>query len=463
VRRGNDPEAAELAIAIAGLRASLARAFHGGARPEEVKALQQQLEARELALGRTSRAYEQHLQVRNASLDDLRASLPHATGLLEIRQYRPLDFKQGELGERRYAGVLIIGFDTLKVTDLGPVEPSIDAVDVLVSGADADAAANAAKALYEQILAPFAEELKALDILVIAPDGPLILAPFARLQDGESRLLTEILEIRMVQTGRDLLRPPADRPGAGLLALGGIHFDNQQTQQAALEAGDLAADPFGPRPETVRSATTEAFRAGFKPLPGSAEEVEEIAWRYRTARPEEPVNVWMGAEATEQRLKAFARSPRVLHLATHGFYRDAKSPVDRPMLLAGVSFAGANAALAENSDDGILYAIEAQGLNLEGAELVVLSACETARGVVDYSEGVYGLVRALRTAGARNVLVTLRPVGDIATRDFMTAFYEHWLQQTRSDPAAALRATQLDYIKNNRPPEIWAPYVLVGG
>jgi CHAT domain-containing protein len=132
------------------------------------------------------------------------------------------------------------------------------------------------------------------------------------------------------------------------------------------------------------------------------------------------------------------------------------------MLLAGVSLAGANAALAENSDDGILYAIEAQGLNLEGAELVVLSACETARGVVDYSEGVYGLVRALRTAGARHVLVTLRPVGDIATRDFMTAFYEHWLGQTRSDPAAALRATQRDYIKNDRPPDSWAPYILVG-
>ena len=92
------------------------------------------------------------------------------------------------------------------------------------------------------------------------------------------------------------------------------------------------------------------------------------------------------------------------------------------MLLAGVSLAGANAALEEDRDDGILYAIEAKGLNLEGTELVVLSACETEQGVIDYSEGVYGLVRAFRTAGARNVLVTLRPVGDFSTRDFMTAF-----------------------------------------
>jgi CHAT domain-containing protein/Flp pilus assembly protein TadD len=462
VREGKDPKAAELAIEVAGLRAALARVFHGGATPNEMKALQRQLEAKELALSRTSRTYEQHLQVRSASLDDLRAGLPHGTGLLEIRQYWPADFKQRRLGELRYTGIMIIGSDTLKVVDLGPVEPSIKEVDALVSGANADAAAKAARALYERILAPFAEELKALDILVIAPDGPLILAPLARLQDGEGRLLTEILDIRMVQTGRDLLRPPADRPGAGLLALGGIDFDNHQTQHAATEPDDLTAGPFVPNPETVRSATTEAFRGRFKPLLGTAEEVEEIAWRYRAARPDEPVNVWTGAEATEQRLKSLVRSPRVLHLATHGFYRRPNGPLDRPMVLAGVSLAGANAALAEGSDDGILYAIEAQGLNLEGAELVVLSACETARGVVDYSEGVYGLARALRTAGARNVLVTLRPVGDIATRDFMTAFYEHWLTQTHSDPAAALRATQLDYIKNNRLPEIWAPYVIVG-
>lgn len=133
------------------------------------------------------------------------------------------------------------------------------------------------------------------------------------------------------------------------------------------------------------------------------------------------------------------------------------------MLLAGVSLAGANSALAESDDDGILYAIEAQGLNLEGTELVVLSACETAKGVVDYSEGVYGLVRALRTAGARHVLVTLRPVGDAATRDFMEAFYKNWLAQARTDPAAALRATQLKAIRKGQAPDGWSPYVLIGG
>jgi CHAT domain-containing protein len=234
-------------------------------------------------------------------------------------------------------------------------------------------------------------------------------------------------------------------------------------QVAAVDEDVLAQSPFVGDGKRMRSATADAFRQGFAPLPGSAGEVKAIAQRYRTARPEEPVEVWDGASATEARLEAHRSPPRVLHLATHGFYRAPGSPLDRPMLLAGVSLAGANDALEEDRDDGILYAIEAQGLNLEGTELVVLSACETAQGVVDYSEGVYGLVRAFRTAGARNVLVTLRPIGDFSTRDFMTTFYEHWLDQPRSDPAAALRATQLDYIKANQPPDTWAPYVLIGG
>ena len=111
------------------------------------------------------------------------------------------------------------------------------------------------------------------------------------------------------------------------------------------------------------------------------------------------------------------------------------------MLLAGVALAGAN-RLQEGNDSGILYALEAQDLNLEGTELVVLSACETALGQIDYGEGVSGLVRALRTSGARNVMVTLRPVGDQAAATFMQRFYFYWLKQTRSDPAAALRDAQ---------------------
>ncbi len=80
---------------------------------------------------------------------------------------------------------------------------------------------------------------------------------------------------------------------------------------------------------------------------------------------------------------ALKSSPRVLHLANHGFYLLGQSR--EPMLLSGIALAGANRELAGTGADGILFALEAQGLNLHGTELVVLSACDTARGSLDYS------------------------------------------------------------------------------
>jgi CHAT domain-containing protein len=88
---------------------------------------------------------------------------------------------------------------------------------------------------------------------------------------------------------------------------------------------------------------------------------------------------------------------------------------------------------------------------LRGTELVVLSACDTALGQIDYGEGVSGLVRALRTAGARNVLVTLRPVDDAGAERFMERFYFYWFKQPRSDPAAALLASSKDRLFLIRP------------
>ena len=106
-------------------------------------------------------------------------------------------------------------------------------------------------------------------------------------------------------------------------------------------------------------------------------------------------------------------------------------------------------------------------MNLQGTELVSLSACKTGLGVIDYSEGVYGLIRAFRTAGAQNVLMTLSPVGDKAAKEFMIKFYEIWLSLPEGTaPSDALNRTWRYFINHPeakyRDPAFWSPYVMVG-
>lgn len=188
------------------------------------------------------------------------------------------------------------------------------------------------------------------------------------------------------------------------------------------------------------------------------------------------MSLYKGSEASEDKLKGMKNPPRILHLSTHGFFLNNADIQDwveaeAPLLLSGLALAGANRGrkglVDETGENGLLYSLEVLGLDLEGTELVALSACNTGRGVIDYSEGVYGLVRAFRTAGARSVLMTLHAVGDRSSKEFMEKFYDIWLSSTENlTPTEALHKTRLHFInhpdKEYRDPKMWAPYVVVG-
>ena len=492
VRHGSDPRIRELASTIAGLHDQLARVFHTAGSRDQVPRLTAELDAKELELSRLSRGFAQTLQVRTATLHELRNKLPSGSGLLEIRLYYPVDFKTlSEPGEARCAGILITSTGVIQVKDLGTVAAAAEAVDALVNKASSEEARDrATRALYGQLITPFAKEIAELDRLYVAPDGGFYLVPLGALRGPDGHRLLEVKDVRLIQTGRDLLRAPPEQQGRGLLAMGGIDFGPVPTSEmqppvAQSVRHQLQAMPVAeamrPRQqvramgwsldagmiEHLRAVTADNLRGGFGPLPRSREEVEGIGLLYGAARPDEPPpEVIIGDRATKARLTELGAPPRVVHLATHGFYRAGREPADRPLLLSGIAFAGANRALHDPDQGGILYAIEALDLNLEGTELVVLSACETAQGQIEYGEGVSGMVRALRTAGARSVLVTLRPVDDAGAADFMQLFYHHWLSQVHDDLAAALRDTQRDYLKPNTARSddpIWSSFILIGG
>ena len=462
VRRGRYAVLGQVAGEVRRLREDLARSFHGGADPEKVADLTQMLDEKELKLGQLSRTYRAQLQVREARLVDLQGTVSGNRTLVDFRRYRPVDFSNWTYGADRWAAVVVRGNARVQVIDLGPVAETAPWVRSLVAeNSDAD---TSAQALYARLIAPLA--LDPGTTAFISPDDFLNLVPFHRLMPDAQTHWTEVQRLNVVQSGRDLLRLPLDRPAQGLLALGGIDFGGTP-RKGRMRGGHQwtigRADIREHDTDVSRVRAASVFRNGFDPLPGSAAEISVIAAYYGDARPQEPVVVWQGLEATEDRLMSNVSPPRVLHLATHGFYRVPEGRTDRPMLLAGVALASANQALQGNGEDGLLYALEAQDLNLEGTELVVLSACETAQGFIGHGEGVYGLVRALRTAGARHVLVTLRPIGDQSTAEFMKIFHDKWLDQPpdQSEPGKALQETQRHYIQHN-PDADWKPFIVIG-
>jgi CHAT domain-containing protein len=217
----------------------------------------------------------------------------------------------------------------------------------------------------------------------------------------------------------------------------------------------------------------ESRGLSLNPLPGSQKEVEEI----NTLLQKNGLTTTLLTQenATETALKAI-KKPKIMHLATHGYFlansRNGTAGLSRgvvernPMLRSMLFFAGAQATLDKKNnpksegDDGILTAYEAQNMDLEGTELVVLSACQTAQGKLQNGEGVYGLQRALRIAGAQNIILSLWDVDDAVGRTFMKIFYEKWLGGMSK--SAAFRFAQLEIKKGYPQPFYWAGFVLVG-
>lgn len=139
--------------------------------------------------------------------------------------------------------------------------------------------------------------------------------------------------------------------------------------------------------------------------------------------------------------------------------------IENPLLRSGLALAGANTwlrhgTMPEEAEDGLLTAEDVTGMDLVHTELVVLSACETALGQVRAGEGVYGLRRAFRLAGARTVVMSLWKVPDDQTRDLMIEFYGGLLKSM--DVSEALHEAQQAVRKKYQEPYYWAAFICQG-
>ncbi|HVD97057.1 MAG TPA: tetratricopeptide repeat protein [Cytophagaceae bacterium] len=220
-------------------------------------------------------------------------------------------------------------------------------------------------------------------------------------------------------------------------------------------------------PDFGQSGIATSRSGQLKRLPGSAEEVKKIATVVNNNN--WAGNLYTGAQSTEELVKS-TRDAKILHIATHGFFEpDAKQKenvdeetknglsVDNPLMKSGLYLSSASKT---SGDDGMLTAYEAMNLSLDNTELVVLSACETGLGVVKNGEGVYGIQRAFRVAGARSIIISLWKVDDIATQKLMVIFYEEWLKSGSKRQAFTFAQNKLR--SEFKEPLYWGAFIIVG-
>jgi CHAT domain-containing protein/tetratricopeptide (TPR) repeat protein len=438
-------------------------------------------------------------QLQQAERRAVALGLPEGVALIEFVRFDVFDFDVAPARRQpaRYLGFVLAADlpDAVQMIDLGeacPIDRMIADFRASVTvdpqdrpgrdihrhppGSPAAGSGQVGPELRSNVFEKLVPALGGCNRLLLAPDGDLALLPFEVLPSAEGRILLEQYRISYLSCGRDVLRfgGRVTRPAGEPLVVADPFFD-------------LAADAGSPGPAAATpSRCSRDFKRAdyhFPRLPGTREEGERVA-SLLGVRP------WLDGEALEGRLKG-RRSPRVLHLATHGFFltdqeRDRNKgsralerigaepgrfgrlsgPLpENPLLRSGLALAGAQAwrdgkALPPEAEDGLLTAEDVAGLDLLDTELVVLSACDTGLGEVRIGEGVFGLRRAFVVAGARTLVMSLWKVPDEQTRELMIDFYHRVL--AGQGVADALREAQLAMREKHPDPYYWGAFICQG-
>ena len=326
--------------------------------------------------------------------------------------------------------------------------------------------------LRQSIWDPLAAGLTARRVFIV-PDGALFRVNWSALPIGERFLIDSGFQFHLLDHERELLAEGAPEPvGHSLLIAGAPDFDagahGPQTRGAiaALQRGECGQGQFH-----------------FAPLPGAEHEATLLA---NQGTHHGSTQLLLGRKASEETLRSEAPKSDNIHFATHGFAfgercsggQDLQRGIDlAPSAVnpaaasaggsAGLALAGANHGAADPEHDGLLTAEEIAALDLHNTRWVVLSACDSGLGQVVEGEGVFGLRRGFRIAGAHSVIMSLWPVADAATADWMLALYRARFEQ-KSDTATAIHDTTLAALAARRTaglsthPYYWASFVAAG-
>ncbi|BAO74632.1 CHAT domain-containing protein [Winogradskyella sp. PG-2] len=320
--------------------------------------------------------------------------------------------------------------------------------------------------LYNLIIKPLEENLNGVKTIYLSPDGILHQIAFAALANSEGKLLTERFNLVQVNSSTSIKRVTKEPRTKTALFIGGIDYSYNADGKPIAKQSAL--------PELRVRNSNRGENENWPYVKGTKDEIENLTTLFNSKG--KTSNYLTNKTANEKAIKNLSGdSPNILHIATHGFFYENSSDSNKvksneyksstnPLVRSGLLFAGANYAWQNGNnpyekEDGILTALEISNLDLSNTDLVVLSACETGLGDIKGNEGVYGLQRAFKMAGANMILMSLWEVPDIETAEFMTSFYELWLENNaiRQEFIETQRKMHKLYPNN---PDKWAAFVL---
>ncbi|OYU83078.1 MAG: hypothetical protein CFE24_12950 [Flavobacterium sp. BFFFF2] len=335
------------------------------------------------------------------------------------------------------------------------------------------------KAIGDLFFQPILAELQHVNTVYLSPSGLGHQIDFAALPIDDNQTFGEKYKLHILSYPTELVDYTAaglnrkDKPE--LLLYGGINYGK----------GDAIKNEENIAVENTDGFTDLKIRSGIKGfdyIDGTNKEVTQI--QQKATQNGFATRLLNESAATEESIKALdgRTAPFILHLATHGFFfadpKQAELPnnimdfegkakmyktSDDPMMRAGLVFAGANKYWSksndnESIDDGILTASEISNLDLSACQLVVLSACETGLGEVKGSEGVFGLQRAFKMAGVKNIIMSLWKVPDTQTAELFDIFYSECFAGNIIHEAFQTAQAKM---KAKYSPYYWAGFVLL--
>ncbi len=340
--------------------------------------------------------------------------------------------------------------------------------------------------LFNLIWKPVRDKLTGTSTVFVSSAGRLNQINLGAIPSDDDRVMSEKFKLFHLSSTRQLCTTePFYSDAQGAVLFGGIQYelDSKAIQEVSDKVQNMDKNPM------VTSGSLSYANASLRGttwtyLPGTEQEISSVGKILQDNG--FSTDVFRHFDATEEVFRKIglnnSSSPRILHIATHGYFfpdpdtrsdpfgSDLTDPVfrqsDNPLIRSGLILAGGNHAWKtgkpwkEGMEDGILTAYEISQMDLSNTELVVLSACETGLGDIQGNEGVYGLQRAFRIAGVKYIIMSLWQVPDKQTSLLMTTFYKKWLEERLTIPDA-FHAAQKQLRDSGLEAYYWAGFVLV--